>query len=186
MVNEHSVKQEKHFIKLQDFVKDSLQQAYIEAPWRRQIRFLVFFLCSLIGLAVLAWIYLSVSSQAANIGREIQGYQREVNRMLQYNADMEAQIAALSSASAMKERIDKLNLRPVEPTDLVYIYVPGYVPPKTRIESSLEQQPLIPTNQPNGPLMVPEFSQSWIDVLWETVKDLEPLYSVPFLQESGQ
>ena len=186
MVNDRVQRQEKVLHRMQDFIKDSLQHAYTETPWRKQVRFAAIFLSCLIGLAVLAWIYLSVSSQAATIGREIQEYRREVNRILQYNADLEAQIASLSSATAMKERLDKLNLRPIEPDDIVYLFVPGYVPPRTKIESSIEQKPIVAANQNTGPLMVPEFSQSWVDVLWETVKTLEPLFSIPILSEGGQ
>jgi len=181
MMNKGVIEKNKPFTRA---IRESLKQAYIEAPWRKQVRFTVVFLCALISLAVLAWIYLSVSSQAATIGREIQSYRREIIRLQQYDADMEAQIAALSSAVTMNERVEKLNLQPIDPTALVYLTIPGYSP--AQAGGALNQRTSVqlqPFSSVVGPLMIPEFSQSWIDLLWAMMKTLEPLYGFPSIME---
>ncbi len=162
----------------EQYIKASLRQAYLEAPWRKQIQFAAMFLVVLIGVAMLAWLYLSISSEAVAAGRLIQQMRRMNNHMQQVNADMESQIANLTSAVTMKGRLKDTNLQPVSPDELVYLQVPGYHESQVYLGVPSDQPASIMAEVKEGPVMSPEYTQSWIDWLFQQMKDLKPLYQI--------
>lgn len=107
--------------------------AYRQAPWRVQRQWVGVFLLVVIGAAMVAALYLDVTARTAVTGREIQEMRVEITTIQRENADLETQLADLTSTAAMRERAEKLGYRPVLPGELDYVAVPGFAPPEPAI-----------------------------------------------------
>lgn len=159
-----------------------INQAYEQAPWRRQLQIIGTFLLVVVTTALVAGIYLNVTARAATIGREIQDMQVRISGDIRLDvtaqedsseettipieelriqiADLEARLAALNAVDLMQERAEKLGFQTVEPDNLVYVAIPGY---QGRSEAMLAPPP-----EPVvvGSPVVPEaYRQSLIDWL---------------------
>src|SRR6185436_17622358 len=71
--------------------------AYRQAPWRVQRQWIGAFLLAVIGVAMVAALYLDVTARAAVAGREIQEMRKEITTIQRENADLETQLADLTS-----------------------------------------------------------------------------------------
>lgn len=134
--------------------------AYKTAPWRIQRQWLGGALLVVVTFAMIAALYLDVTAQAAIAGREIQHLIAAIAVSEQASADLQTQIAALTSASVMKERALALGFRPVELEEVEYLMVPGYTEPQPEI---LRAAPLPQLSAPSIP---PAYTQSllnWLD-----------------------
>jgi len=140
--------------------------AYRMAPWRLQRQWIVNFLLSVIGLAMVAALYLDVTAQAAISGRQIQNLALRTSEVQQDSADLQTQLAVLTSASVMRERALDLGYREVETDEMEYLVVPGYVKPQPDILS------LIPPPTLSAPTIAPEYNQSLLDWLDEQLQQL--------------
>lgn len=138
--------------------------AYRQAPWRVQRQWVAAFLLFVIGAAMVAALYLDVTSRAAIAGREIQELRFEITATQRTNADLETQLAKLTSTTEMERRAVKLGYRPVQPGELDYVGVPGFVPPEPAILKAARDGAL---PQPNLPY---EYSQSLIEWFDEQIK----------------
>ena len=107
--------------------------AYRQAPWRVQRQWVGIFLLALIGAAMVAALYLDVTARAAIAGREIQDMRFEITTIQRANADLETQLAKLTSTAEMERRAQALGYRPVQPGELDYVPVPGFVIPEPAI-----------------------------------------------------
>ena len=107
--------------------------AYRQAPWRVQRQWVGVFLLAVIGAAMVAAIYLDVTARTAVTGREIQELRVEITTVQRENADLETQLADLTSTAAMQKRALELGYRPVQPGELDYVSVPGFAPPEPAI-----------------------------------------------------
>jgi cell division protein FtsL len=107
--------------------------AYRQAPWRVQRQWVGVFLLVVIGAAMVAALYLDVTARTAVTGREIQDMRVEITTIQRENADLETQLADLTSTAAMRERAERLGYRPVLPGELDYVAVPGFAPPEPAI-----------------------------------------------------
>ncbi len=136
--------------------------AYAQAPWRKQLQMIGLFSLSLVIIALIASLYLIVSAQAATHGREIQYMQSEIQRIRRENADLESQLAALSTVAMLEQRAETMGLQPAQPDQIIYLSVDGYIP---RQPANLAP-PAQPASAP-GPGLSPEFSQP----LFDWVKD---------------
>ncbi len=144
-----------------------LTQAYYQAPWRKQLQYIVFFLLVLVMGAVVAGIYLNVTARAVTVGQEIQLMQKEIEHLKRSNADLETTLAFLTSTSMMEERARALGFQPVEPEKLVFVVVPGY--------PGRQEANLAPPSQPtvvSGPDFSPAFTVSLLD--WLETNILKP------------
>lgn len=131
-----------------------------QAPWRMQRQWIGVFLLSVLGLAMVAALYLDVTARAAIAGREIQDLSAGTTAMQHANADLQTRVASMTSAQVMAERALALGFRPVRPGEVEYILVPGYVAPQPLILETAPQARL------HAPAVPPEFTQSlldWID-----------------------
>ncbi len=130
--------------------------AYAQAPWRIQRQWIGGLLLAAVGLAMVAALYLDVTSQAAIAGREIQTLSMQIQAAQQNNSDLQSQLAAMTSTTAMETRAKTLGYQPVDPSQLDYVVVPGYVPPRPSI--------LIGTGpmRPSAPSIPPEYTESLI------------------------
>jgi len=137
-----------------------LNHAYSQAPWRVQRQWVSVFLLIVLGFGMIAALYLMVTSQAAIVGREIQDLRLEIVQVEHATADLQTELAHLTSKNEIERRAYALGLRPVEPAEVEYLYVPGYVAPKGAMLASA------PELQPSAPSIPPEYTQSlleWLD-----------------------
>lgn len=152
----------------------SLTQAYSQAPWRKQLQWIGVFLLLLILIALVAGIYLSVSAQAASIGREIQSEYARMEQIERNIEDLQTQLADLTASTVMQERAEQLGFVPVTPDKILYIPVSDYIRPA---QVTLGGPP--GRNLPGPTQVSPEFTESLFDWLRERV--FEP--AAPLLQE---
>lgn len=134
-----------------------LVHAYRVAPWRVQRQWLGTVLLVVVVLAMVAALYLTVTSRTAIAGREIQDLNESILLSQQFSSDLQTQLAALTSADSMDERARAMGFRPVEPEELEYLVVPGYVTPGA-VDLSTMSQP-----QLNVLTIPPEYNQSLLD-----------------------
>jgi cell division protein FtsB len=146
-----------------------ITQAYDQTPWRQQVQGIGLFLLVLVLGSLVAGIYLNVTARAATVGRQIQQLNADIERIERINADLQTQLAQLTSEVEMEKRAREMGFRPVEPGEAVFVVVPGY--------QSQEPIVLAPSPQPsvalNSPLP-PDFTES----LWDWFRDqiyLSPL-----------
>lgn len=149
-------------------------QAYQQAPWRKQLQIIGLFSLILVFAALIAGVYLNVTARAATVGRRILDMQVEIRENRQRNADLETQLALITSASFMEKRAEDLGYRPASSEEFLYVVVPGYV----------GRQPAV-LAPPPGPVVASshtlpaEFTQSLIDWIWEIT--LKPTKLLPGL-----
>jgi hypothetical protein len=143
---------------------DHLVHAYKQAPWRIQRQWGSAFLLLVLGSAMIATLYLMVTSQAAIVGREIQDLREKITESERISADLQTEMASLTAKDEMEIRAIALGFRPLEPNELEYLRVPGYVTPRGAMlaaESELK---------PNLPSIPPEYTQSLLDWLDERLQ----------------
>jgi hypothetical protein len=131
--------------------------AYKIAPWRVQRQWIGTALLVVVALAMVATLYLDVTSQAAIAGREIQDLTAAITVSQQVSGDLQTQLASLTSASVMEQRALDLGFRPMESSEAEYLVVPGYSMLKPDIFSSA---PLLQLSALTTP---PEYSESLLD-----------------------
>lgn len=140
---------------------DRLIHAYRVAPWRVHRQWLGSALLAVVALAMVAALYLDITSQTAVTGREIQALTDAITLSQQKSSDLQTELAYLTSASAMEERALALGFRPVEPEEVEYLIVPGYAAPQP-INLANESFP-----QLTAPAIPPAYNQSLLDWLDE-------------------
>jgi len=138
-----------------------LDHAYSQAPWRVQRQWVSIFLLIVLGFAMVAALYLMVTSQAAIVGREIQDLRLAIIDTEHTNAQLQTELARLTSSSEMEQRARALGFRPVKSEEMEYLYVPGYVVPKAA------ELAAAPELEPSAPGTPPEYTQSLLDWLNE-------------------
>jgi hypothetical protein len=141
-----------------------LNHAYSQAPWRVQRQWVSVFLLIVLGFAMIATLYLMVTSQAAITGREIQDLRQAITETENTNADLQTKLAELTSNTEVEQRTYALGFRPVKPEEMEYLYVPGYAAPKGIELASA------PELQPSAPDIPPEYTQSLLDWLDERLQ----------------
>jgi len=142
--------------------------AYKQAPWRVQRQWIGAFLLVLIGMAMIAALYLDVTARAAITGREIQELRFQITAVQRSNADLETRLADLTSTFEMQRRAIELGYRPVKPGELDYVLVPGFAAPKPVILSASAD------SIPSKPSLPPEYTQSLIEWLDDRIKSGGP------------
>jgi hypothetical protein len=109
---------------------------------------------------MVAALFLDVTARAAVAGREIQEMRFEILTIQRANADLETRLAKLTSSAEMERRARALGYRPVQPGELDYIAVPGFVAPEPEILRAAEDVTVPETSLPY------EYSESlleWLD-----------------------
>jgi len=159
-----------------------LTQAYEQAPWRKQMYMIGVILLILVSAAIVAGIYLNVTARAAAVGREIQEMQVRVygyhylssqagegivpmEELEQRIANLTNQLAMITSYQVMQERVQDLNLEPIDGEHIIYMKVPGYIDRQTTS--------LAPPPQPvvvNASGIDPQFRESLFEWVAEQVQ----------------
>lgn len=140
-----------------------LVQAYKFAPWRVQRQWIVNLLLAVLATAMVATLYLDVTSKAALAGREIQNLTALITESQQRSGDLQTQLASLTSASVMEQRALDLGFRPVKSEEVEYLIVPGYFAPEPGVLSSASIPQLSALSIP------PEYNESLFDWMDEKI-----------------
>jgi len=142
--------------------------AYRVTPSRLHRQWIGNFLLVVVALAMTAALYLDVTSQAAIAGREVQELRSALNTGRHAIADLETELAASTSASAMQGRALALGFVPMETGDAEYVLVPGYQPPEPEILTSSKLPEF------RAASIAPEYTLSLLDWLDQAVGSLFP------------
>jgi hypothetical protein len=137
--------------------------AYKIAPWRIQRQWIGNASLVVVALSMIAALYLYITSQAAIAGREIQDLTSAITAGQHTIADLQTQLAGLTSTSNMQERALELGYAPIESATIEYIIVAGYVP---SLPDILTVAPLPGLQAPTIP---PEYNQSLLDWMNEQI-----------------
>lgn len=140
-----------------------LTHAYKTAHWRIQRQWVGLALLVAAAALMVAALYLDVTSQAAIAGREIQDLNLALTISEQNSADLQTQLAALTSSVIMRQRALALGFRPAEPLEMEYLIVPGYFV----IEPPILSAPSRP--QLSALTILPAYTQSLLDWLDEKI-----------------
>ncbi len=131
--------------------------AYRQAPWRVQRQWIGTFLLVVLGLAMVAALYLDVTAQAAIAGREIQDLASQMIAVQQGDADLQTRLAELTSNSTMEQRAQALGYIPVDAAQIQYLVVPGYAIPASKMLVGA------PAFRPSAPSIPPEYTESLLE-----------------------
>jgi cell division protein FtsL len=131
-------------------------QRYRQASWRVQRQWIGLFLLGCVLVAMVAAIYLNITTQANLAGREIQNINADILTNERMNADLETQLAALTSTAAMEKRAQDLGFHAVGPGDITYVDVPGYIP-KGPLDLTTNITPVAHA------IILPEYTESLLD-----------------------
>lgn len=143
---------------------NNLTQAYSQAPWRRQVQIVVLFSLGLIFIALIAGIYLNVTARTATMGRKILINRNNIDELTNSIADLQTQLANITSSTEMENRAIEAGFKPVEKGQQIYIAVTGYTeksqavlaPPPSPVKA-------VPASLP------PNFTESLFDWLQKKV-----------------
>jgi len=151
-----------------------LIQAYKQAPWRVQAQRIGVFLLALVGVALVAGLYLNVSVEAASAGLSVQKLSISMDDMKREINSMQFNLASLTSAATMRQRAADQGFVFPEEVDPLYVIVPGY--------GGRQQMDLAPKYSPatlEKPLLKPVYTESLYDVLFGGATSPAPLYRFP-------
>ena len=137
--------------------------AYKIAPWRIQRQWIGNVLLAVVALAMVATLYLNITSRTAIAGREIQDLTYSITVSQQVSGDLQTQLASLTSASAMDHRARELGFRPMETDEMEYLIVPWYSAPQPYILVSA------PHLQLSALTIPPQYNQSLLDWMDEKI-----------------
>jgi cell division protein FtsL len=140
----------------------SLIQAYHQAPWRNQMKWIATFLLGVIVVALVAGLYLSISAQSVTIGLQIQIANDDKIGKQQEIADLNNRLGDLTAGPTMLARAKELGYEPIDPSNIEYMLVPGY---SGRQTASLAPQ-TAPEIEPK-PELNAEYTRSLSEVLFQ-------------------
>ena len=132
-------------------------QAYSQAPWRKQLQWIGIFLTCLTAFLLAASIFISITSKTAAVGKDIQRYRLQAETLGLEIANMQSQLAILTSAATLKDRAIKMGFRPASPDEIIYVNVPGYTGDAIILGSTPQ---MVETTRPE---LSAAFTQSWVD-----------------------
>jgi cell division protein FtsL len=147
-----------------------------QAHWRVQRQWIGLFLLGLVAVSMVAGIYLNITVRATLAGREIQLLQSKLIDDQRANSDQETQLAGLNSVESMQQRADAMGFQPVDPGDITYVVVPGYIP-QTAVDMS--QPGTISQGQSQKPILLPDYTESLFDWITRTLASSIPAGGQP-------
>ncbi|RME08289.1 MAG: hypothetical protein D6803_01590 [Anaerolineae bacterium] len=150
-------------------------QAYVQAPWRRQLRSIGVLLTVVLVLVLLSSLFVSVNARAATLGRQIQRSRQQIEALEFEIAQLRSELAFQTSATNMRQRAEALGFRPVTSDELVYVLVPGYPGRQAVVLAPPAKTVVI-----SRPVISPAFTQSWLDwLLAQMEAPVLPLAELP-------
>jgi hypothetical protein len=153
-------------------------QAYLLSPWRSQTQITGGFLLVVVVAALVAFIYLNTTAEAATIGRQIQDMQVNMDNPPELTdaevdsadeklsieelsiriADLETRLAVLTTQTLIEEKAKAQQMKPYDPEQAMYLSVPGY---KGRSNVHLAPPPRL--ERASTPVLPAVYKQSLID-----------------------
>src|SRR5512135_1433507 len=115
-------------------------QKYRQASWRVQRQWIGLFLLGLTLAAMVAAVYVNITTRADLAGRQIQNLKAAIIDNQRVSADLEVQLAGLTSTEQMEKRAEQLGFHPVTPDEITYVAVAGYTPKQPVDMSSKESR----------------------------------------------
>jgi hypothetical protein len=140
-----------------------LVHAYKIAPWRVNRQWFGTAFLVVLSLAMIAAIYLDVTSKAAIAGREIQDLTASIAVSRQMSGDLQTQLASLTSSIVMKQRALELGFQPMKTGEAEYLVVAGYTTLEPDILSSAAAPQLSALTLPR------EYNESLLDWMDEKI-----------------
>jgi hypothetical protein len=107
-------------------MKQTLIQAYRQAPWRTQLQWIGGFLLVLVVLMLIAGVYLYVSASATAAGTRIHDLEIEREALQIQLADLRTELAYLNSAEVMRARASEAGYHQASIDEIEYVTVEGY------------------------------------------------------------
>jgi len=101
-------------------------QAYKQAPWRRQIQSIGLSLLPVVTIAVIVSLYLIISAQAAAAGLQIMNLHYEEEEILRTIANQRTQLALITSYSQMHKQAEKMGYEVAPESNVHYVTIEGY------------------------------------------------------------
>jgi hypothetical protein len=142
-----------------------LVHAYKIAPWRVNRQWFGTAFLAVLSMAMIAAIYLDVTSKAAIAGREIQELNASISINRQMSGDLQTQLASLTSSNVMKQRALDLGFRPMKTGEAEYLVVAGYTPLEPDILSTAALPQLSALSIPR------EYNESLLDWMDERISN---------------
>ena len=143
-------------------MKIGLVQAYKQTPWRIQVKWFSRFLLTVVGIVMVAGLYLSISAQTASAGIEMQRQDIIRDTLQRDIADLRSQAAYLTSENVLEERARAMGYEFTAVDQVSYVVVPGY-------------RPLLLPNLAPPPgmdlIVQPVIRSSYTNSLWDLVTD---------------
>jgi hypothetical protein len=137
------------------------------------LQLLGLFLVFVVLIALVAGFYLSVSAEAAAIGREIQEMQEDIRELEQENENLKSILGNLTSARNLRDRADDMNYQPIDSEEATYLRVPGY-PGRPPVSLAPARQVEIIS----APILPDSYTESLIEWLY---RKFSP-YIIPILE----
>ena len=134
-----------------------VSHAYKQTPWRNQLRRIIWILLMVVIFLLVAVSNLNVSAKTYATGVDIQRLESRRDELTRQIADLDNKLAHLTSIQVMDERASKENFVPIhDPQNVIYISVPGYLPPSI-------DYPAPKAKEVPQPIVKPAYTQS----IWE-------------------
>ena len=108
---------------------DNFSKIFAQAPWRKQSQIAGLILVIVIFITLFAAVYLHISARTAEVGRQIQVMQNDIDELDRQIEDMKSQMAFIESSDEMEKRANALGFKPVQVDEITFLSVPGYMEP---------------------------------------------------------
>jgi hypothetical protein len=138
---------------IQDF-----SRKYSQAPWRKQSQIIGLVLVIVIFVTLFAAVYLHISARTAEVGRQIQVMQNEIDDLDRKIEDMRSKLAVIESSDEMQKRAAGLGFKPIVMEDITFLSVPGYVEPSAFDFQNYSEEP-----KASSTITPPEYTESLFD-----------------------
>jgi len=103
-----------------------LARAFKEAPWRSQTQAVAVVSISLLIIAIVGGLYLTVASRAATAGRDLQRLEARKTALVQANDELRAELSELRSLNRLVTRALELGFVPAQPEQIHYLRVDSF------------------------------------------------------------
>lgn len=130
--------------------------AFRQAPWRLQVRLTGGIALPVVGLLMVAGMYLAVNAKVAEAGRRVLVLQQRRTELERLNAEMLTHLAQMTSPQRLLERAASMGFQPARPDEIEYLPVPGWTPPPDFVAPSPPGSGL---STPAG--LSPAFTETW-------------------------
>lgn len=106
-------------------------RAFKQAPWRTQTQAVAAWSITLLIIAVMGGLYLTVAARAGAAGRDLQRLEASKTELTLQNNELRATLAQLRSVTRLAGRARELGYSAAQPEQIEYLAVPNYPQPVT-------------------------------------------------------